>query len=609
MKKNKLWIPILAAVLIVAVIAGVILVPRLPKEEAAVYPVTMVGYTNYYAGSAESYGLVTTDKVQSLYLSGTQTVTEIMVYPGQTVQKGDVLFTYDTTLSDLAIERKDLANQQLEVELKTAQAELTALKKLKPMQITAGSTSDTKDDTDYSKSPSSKDKLNTEYSGNHGRNRLYPFYFWLGYGQDITDEMIAELFKLAEERNTSTTAIKAIYVVFQSVKSNAINTAFTETHNLRIERTTETITIPVSGSQSAAAAAAAQTTAEEAPSTEPVTQEEPGEVETPTEEEIPGQEDPTEESTEATEPTVTEPEVTEPTEPTETEPTEPPATEPPVETVSTTVTRYDISFFSLTSSSEKDNDGSVIWNSGYTSAELTAMKNEKQAEIKQLQFDIKVGKAELSIMKKEASDGQVVAEFNGVVSEILEPATALETSEPLMKVTGGGGYYVEGSVSELALDTLTVGQSVTVTSWDTGMVYTGKVVEVGSYPVEDEGYSYYGTTNVTYYPYKVFIDESADLKEGFYVSMTYQTAEQAAGILYLQNAFIRADGNRSYVLVRNADGLLEKRYLECGVSTDGYMTPIYSGITEEDYLAFPYGSAVVEGAPTYEGTDQDLYGY
>ena len=91
--------------------------------------------------------------------------------------------------------------------------------------------------------------------------------------------------------------------------------------------------------------------------------------------------------------------------------------------------------------------------------------------------------------------------------------------------------------------------------------------------------------------------------------MTYQTPEQAAGILYLQNAFLRTEGNRTYVLVRNADGVLEKRYLECGVSTDGYMTPIHAGITEEDFLAFPYGSEAVEGAPTFEGTDQDLYGY
>ena len=99
MKKSKLWIPVVAIVLSLAVIGGILIAPRLPKEEAAVFPVTMVGYTDYYSGSSESYGMVTTDKVQSLFLSGTQTVTEILVYPGQAVKKGDVLFTYDTTLS------------------------------------------------------------------------------------------------------------------------------------------------------------------------------------------------------------------------------------------------------------------------------------------------------------------------------------------------------------------------------------------------------------------------------------------------------------------------------------------------------------------------------
>ena len=120
------------------------------------------------------------------------------------------------------------------------------------------------------------------------------------------------------------------------------------------------------------------------------------------------------------------------------------------------------------------------------------MKNEKQAEIKQLQFDIKTGKAELNIMKKEALDGKITAAFDGVVTQILEPAVALETGEPLMKVSGGGGYYVQGTVSELALNTIQMGQSVTVNSWDTGMVYTGTIVEIGDYPVEDQGYAFSG---------------------------------------------------------------------------------------------------------------------
>ena len=126
MKKHKIWIPVTAVVLALAAIAAMVVVPRLPKTEVAVYPVNMVGYTDFYGSVNESYGMVTTDKVQTLYVSSTQTVTEILVYPGQEVKKGDVLFTYDTTLSDLAVERKDLANQQLAVQLKTAQAELAA---------------------------------------------------------------------------------------------------------------------------------------------------------------------------------------------------------------------------------------------------------------------------------------------------------------------------------------------------------------------------------------------------------------------------------------------------------------------------------------------------
>ena len=549
MKKRKIWIPIVAVLLAAAVAAGFLLAPRLPKTEAAVFPVTMVGYRDFYSGISESYGIVTTDKVQPLFATSTQTVTEILVYPGQSVKKGDVLFTYDTTLSDLAIERKDLANQQLEVELKTAQAELTALKKMKPIQYKPGSTSSSTTKTDYSKSPSDEKLLDTVYSTNTtGKTVSSPLYFWLRSNTEVDEERIASIFKHADDPSF-------VYVVFQSTTGDKTNAEFSVHTGIKFTKVIEPA---------------------------------PAEPTTPPETEAPSES--------------TEPSPTEGTEPSE-DP-EVPETTPDQEFI---LTGYTMTFFAPPSAPKEDSD-TVQWNDGYTTAELTAMKNEKQEQIKQLQFDIKMGKAELNIMKKEAQDGKVTADFDGVVSQILEPAVALESGEPMMKVTGGGGYYVEGTVSELTLDTVQIGQIVTVNSWDTGMVYTGKVVEIGTYPVEDQGYAY-GSGNASFYPYKVFVDESADLQEGHYVSMTFQTEEQAAGILYLQNAFLRTEGNRVYVYVRGAEGLLEKRYLECGVSIDGYMTPVYGGITEDDYLAFPYSKDIVEGAPTFEGTDQDLYGY
>ena len=225
MKKSKLWIPIVAIVLSLSVIAGILLIPRLPREEAAVFPVTMVGYTDYYSGSSESFGLVTTDKVQSLFLSGTQTVTEILVYPGQQVKKGDVLFTYDTTLSDLAVERKDLANQQLEVELKTANAELAALKKMKPIVYKPGSSSSSTAKTDYTKSPSDARLINTVYSTKTtGKTASSPLYFWLKATTAVDDALIAQIFAHAEKQ--AKTELSTIYVVFQISPGNRANTEF-----------------------------------------------------------------------------------------------------------------------------------------------------------------------------------------------------------------------------------------------------------------------------------------------------------------------------------------------------------------------------------------------
>ena len=389
MKKNKLWIPITACMLALFVIAGAFLLPRLPKKEAAVFPVTMVGYTDFYSGSTESYGMVTTDKVQTLYISSTQTVTEILVYPGQEVKKGDVLFTYDTTLSDLTVERKDLANQQLEVQLKTAQAELAALKKMKPIVYKPGSSSTSTAQTNYSKSPADKGFLNEVYSTKTtGKSSASPLYVWLAINKQVDDVMIDYLFSQATGNPSR------IYVVFQTSTNNQTNKEFSSHTGVSFSKVIEMVP------------------------TEPTVPSEPVE---PTETTPPS---------ESTEPTETTP-PSESTEPTtgnddssaEPDPAQEPAEEPvgaPTPAQVRTVS-YTMSFFTPPSAPKEDS-GTVQWNDGYTSAELTAMKKEKEAEIKQLQFDIKMGKAELKIMQKEASDGKVIADFDGVVVHVLEPA-------------------------------------------------------------------------------------------------------------------------------------------------------------------------------------------
>lgn len=644
--KRKLWIPITAAVLAVVTGAAALLVPRfLQPEPVPVYAVNMIGYTDYYSGNSESYGVVTTDRVQTAYVSDTQTITEILVYEGQSVKKGDVLYTYDTTLSDLALERKSLSIEQLEVTLKTAEQELKELKAMRPI-VYNEDTSINK--SKYTKSPEKESFLNTVYSSTTGRSRMSPLYYWMEYGSSsmsgvVSESLIEYLFDQA-----AGTDPEQIYVVFQSTKGNKTDTEYEYQYGVCFTKVWKEVPVETEP--------APETPGTDDPGTEPPVEENPGGEnpgaenpgegtpggETPGDEppaaEDPGAQSPGEdlsggdaadgETPAASEPAptvgdaappadLTPPEETvgvttaaavaaapaaDPSDPAE--PSDPAPTQPTKPQTQKVFDGYSISFFEP-SSIDEDNS-SIDWNSGFTSAELTTLRSEKQAEINELKFDIKMAKAELKIMEKEADSGRVLAQFNGVVTGITTPLDAAAQNVPLMKLIGGGGYYVEGTVSELDLGTVQPGQSITVTAWDTGVTVQGTVVEVGSYPAADQGY---GAASVSYYPYRVFIDQSADLMEGYYVSLIIESDSAAEGTLYLQNAFLRTDGNRSYVYVRDAEGLLEKRYVDCGISQDGYMTPIYSGLTDQDFIAFPYGNEVTEDAPTREGTMDELYGY
>ena len=138
MKKNKKKGLILALVIFVLAAAGLGIWYYLghnSSEPVYVYPFEYLGMTEYWGDSQESYGPVTTDRIQTIFLSDTQTVTEVLVQQGDTVKKGDVLMTFDTTLSDLALERKRLDVEKLKLQLQDAQKELRQINSMKPMVI------------------------------------------------------------------------------------------------------------------------------------------------------------------------------------------------------------------------------------------------------------------------------------------------------------------------------------------------------------------------------------------------------------------------------------------------------------------------------------------
>ena len=593
--KKKIIITVTAVVLVVAIGLGVWFgVSRGRSEPVKVFAFNSVGMTEYWGDSQESYGPVSTDKIQTVFLSSTQTVTEMKVAQGDTVKKGDVLMTFDTTLSDLQLERKRLEVEKLKLDLETAQKKLKDIQNMKPMSIVTPDDSDDSEDDDSGKgvklSGSYQLSTNSDYDGSMAEKALI---CWLNTAAAVDNGILEAARQKAEEYQNKN------YVPDPTEEPTV------ETTEETTETTTETTESP-----------------SEKPSETPNPPENPGEGSSG---ENPGGEDGENSSASAA--------------------------ENPDEKPTITVSDYYMVFKVTEGNMSLGNrltwqglhiyrqgggfvfkffdasvvpDHSIITDdpdstdptdpdmpdpgSGYTAAQLAQMRSEQEKKIKELGFKIKVAEADYKIMQTEMSDGNVYAEFDGKVVSVLSEDEAKTQNQPVIKVSGGGGFYIQGGVSELEKDKMQIGQEVTVNDWNTGMTYTGKVVSMGDFPTDSDGWNGSGNPNVSYYPFTVFVDETADLQAGQYVSIQYSSAESENGI-YLENPFIRTENGQSYVYVQGAGGKLEKRFVTTGKALWDSYTEIRSGLTVDDLIAFPYGKNVKQGAPTVEGDLSSLYGY
>ena len=516
-------------------------------EPVYVFPFEYIGMTEYWGDSQESHGPVSTDKIQTIYLSDTQTVTEILVKQGDTVKKGDLLMSFDTTLSDLALERKRLDVEKLKLQLEDAKKRLKEIKSMKPMVI-----------PEFKEDEETDENLGTALKGNYqistnrdfdGSKKSLALICWLSEGQSVTDSLLEELRLKAEE--------------FQTLNAND-------------------------------------------PAKQPPAEEEG--------------------TADASEPEETE------------APTEPIQVQVNQFYVIFKVNKSDMSlgqrlswtglvvskasdnftfrFFDASGISdhmladmgqEEEQQPEIDFGSGFTAAQIAQMRNEQEKTIKDLEFKIKMAEADYKIMQTEVSDGKVYAEIDGEVVSLLTEEEAKQTMQPILKVSGGGGFYVQGSVSELEKENMKIGQEVTINDWNTGMTYTGTVQSIGDFPSSANGWNGMGNPNASFYPFTVFVDGEADLQEGRYVSVTYSTAVSEHGI-YLQNPFLRTEQGKSFVYVMGENGRLEQRFVKTGKALWGSYMEILSGLSEEDLVAFPYGKNVKPGANAQEGDMSDLYG-
>ena len=141
--------------------------------------------------------------------------------------------------------------------------------------------------------------------------------------------------------------------------------------------------------------------------------------------------------------------------------------------------------------------------------------------------------AELDLRRKqaEASDSSVYSQLDGVVKAVRTPTDAAANNEAVVEVSAGGGYYVTGTVSELRLDTVKVGQTVNIRSWMTGTACTGEVVEISTHPTDGDSHGGDGNPNVSYYPFKAVSYTHLDVykRQGRDTALTSRGLSPATG--------------------------------------------------------------------------------
>lgn len=566
---KKLKKGIIAAACVVgvcgAVWGGLTIARNAQRGDVNVYAVNECAMTDYWGDTSNTSGMVTTDKLQKIYISQSQTVKKVWVKEGDSVKKGTVLVSYDSTLTQATVERAKIDYDRQTENLEVMKNELELLKKAKNKETLQKECDDLEAKLKNLKAAYDKDEKHpynadapvTEgkitqaepttitVKGADGKEQTATVYYYSWLSPSTIDE--AKLGEILSNLGVTPagdvlTAVDT-YVVLVQRHGDKVGGYVESTWGMVImDRYTagnNKVNPPPQASKSVSFRLLNN---------------------------LPDFVD--------------------------------------------TERKYDSK--EIQDTERKIAQIQELLESSMTQLDLNKAILEKAQAVKEQEVNLKVAKLKLDKKLAELGDGNVYAEFDGTVKAVRDPDEAYNNSEAVVELSGGGGYYVTGTLSEMDLGSVQVGDSVSISSWMTGAACEGTIVSIDDYPTSNGNNWGDGNSNVSYYPFKVFVTEDANLQPNDYVDIQYQkdtSAEESGSSLYLQSMFIRTDNGKSYVMARGEDGRLEQRWVQTGRDLWGSYTQIRGGLTIDDYVAFPYGRDVVEGAHTQEATTDQLYNY
>ena len=538
-----------------AVWGGLTIARNAQRGDVNVYAVNDFAMTDYWGDSSNTSGMVTTDKLQKIYISQSQTVTKVWVKEGDEVRKGEPLVSYDSTLTEATVEKAKVAYDRAVANLEAAKGQLELLKKAEnkeqleaelaklEKQLAELKEKYDKDPNHYydaNEAVTEKELSKVTIKDDDGSSHNVYYYAWTAKSVLSAEYLLGTTFG-ARLRACEKKPEVVTNIVLVKRAGDKVGGGVEASWGVRVTEKYE---------KTGTGADEYKVSQDVRLVTDLPAYEDKGRTYEDSEE--------------------------------------------------------------ITKLEKKIAYAQELAAASMSREELNKAVAAKTQEIKETEISNKLAKLDLDKKLRELGDGNVYAEFSGTVKTVRDATEAYNNSEAVVELSGGGGYYVSGTLSEMDLGSVKVGDTVQISSWRTGAFCEGKIVSIDDYPTQNSNNWGDGNRNASYYPFKIFVEEDANLEPNDYVDIQYQkvSAQQQTGSsLYLESMFIREDNGKSYVMVRNEDGRLEQRWVQTGRDLWGSYTQIRGGLTIDDYVAFPYGRDVVEGAQTKEATADQLYNY
>ncbi len=260
---------------------------------------------------------------------------------------------------------------------------------------------------------------------------------------------------------------------------------------------------------------------------------------------------------------------------------------------------------------------------------LNSQMNSTIAQINEEKYNLSLKQLEIKRQQDSINTAIVKSPMDGTIKKIASTsndtsstsssdttdvsASTSGTGDGFITIMQAGDFRIKGTADEQSISMLTTGTSVIVRSrLDSNKIWKGTVQQVKLEPESSSSNtnntSMNGTSSAettTKYTFYVNVDNTDGLMLGqhLYVEMDYGQTEATAtdadaDVIKIPSYYIMNENGKYYVWKRGADKRITKAEVEVGEynsTNDTY--PVKSGLTEDDYIAYPDPS-IAEGDKT-----------